>query len=115
MGIIEARLPARKESEMAKQKEDLRDLLQDLGKALSDAISDSNEVGRTLNKLQEGGYRLEILLDCKRSQDQPQRLPLPFRKPVARGEPAFQIDVRDLCFLRSIGIDPTRRLRRRRG
>ena len=26
----------------------------------------------------------------------------------------FQIDVRDLSFLRSIGIDPTRRLRRRR-
>ena len=29
-------------------------------------------------------------------------------------EPVFQIDGRDLSFLRSIGIDPTRRLRRRR-
>ncbi len=43
--------------------------------------------------------------------------PLTFATTAPRhssGEPAFQIDGRDLSFLRSIGIDPTRRLRRRR-
>ncbi len=34
--------------------------------------------------------------------------------PTATAEPAFQIDGRDLSFLRSIGIDPTRRLRRKK-
>ena len=33
---------------------------------------------------------------------------------VARPEPAFQIDGRDLSFLCSIGIDPTRRPRRKK-
>lgn len=33
---------------------------------------------------------------------------------VPSPEPAFQIDGRDLGFLRSIGIDPTRRLRRKK-
>jgi len=99
---------------MAKKEQDLREMLQDLGRALSDAISDSAEVNRTLQKIQEEGYQLELLLGCRRNLDEPQRLPLPYRKPTSRGEPTFQIDVRDLSFLRSIGIDPTRRLRRRR-
>jgi hypothetical protein len=34
---------------------------------------------------------------------------------VAGEEAAFRIDGRDLSFLRSIGIDPTRRIRSRRG
>jgi hypothetical protein len=30
-------------------------------------------------------------------------------------DPVFKIDGRDLLFLKSVGIDPTRKLRRRRG
>lgn len=129
---------------MRKRDDDLRDLLQNLGRALSAAISDSDEVSRSLDRIQQEGYRLELHLDCKppkggaggeseagaaqeqgRSRSRPQaqeaplkpgqRLPLAYRKVAPRGEPRFQIDMQDLAFLRSIGIDPTRRMRRRRG
>jgi hypothetical protein len=93
----------------------LHQMLRELRRALSEAISDSAEVNRTLRKIREEGYALYLLVDCKRESldDEPLSLTAPrFRS--GSGEPVFQIDGRDLNFLRSIGIDPTRRLRRRR-
>lgn len=91
-------------------------MLRDLRRALSDAISESSEVNRTLRKIREEGYSLYLLVDCKRDANEPEPLALtaPPRLPSGSGEPVFQIDIRDLSFLKSIGIDPTRRLRRRR-
>lgn len=88
-------------------------MLRDLRRALSEAISESSEVNRTLRKIREEGYSLYFLVDCKRESLEELSLAAPrFRS--SSGEPVFQIDIRDLNFLRSIGIDPTRRLRRRR-
>lgn len=91
-------------------------MLRELRRALSDAISESSEVNRTLRKIREEGYSLYLLVDCKRdaNDQEPLALTAPPRLPSGAREPVFQIDVRDLSFLRSIGIDPTRRLRRRR-
>lgn len=89
-------------------------MLRDLRRALSDAISESQDVNRTLRKFREEGYALYLLVDCKReSAEEPLALTAA-RFGSESGEPVFQIDGRDLFFLRSIGIDPTRRLRRRR-
>jgi len=96
-------------------------MLRDLRRALSEAISESTEVSRTLRKIREEGYSLYLLVDCKREGIEGEHVAL--TPPSAghahahvqgHGEPNFQIDGRDLSFLRSIGIDPTRRLRRRR-
>jgi hypothetical protein len=106
-------------------------MLRDLRRALSEAISESSEVSRTLRRIREEGYALYLLVDCKRERDDrfdldPDDDALPFAtsrtaRTVSRAsgrttssEPAFQINGKDLSFLRSIGIDPTRRLRRRR-
>lgn len=89
-------------------------MLRDLRRALSDAISESSEVNRTLRKIREEGYSLYMLVDCKRDINDPEPMALAGAPRRSPGEPVFQIDVRDLSFLRSIGIDPTRRLRRRR-
>ena len=94
----------------------LHHMLRDLRRALSDAISESSEVSRTLRRIREEGYSLYLLVDCKRESDLPGE-PLAIGAPVASGtsgDPAFQINMQDLSFLKSIGIDPTRRLRRRR-
>jgi hypothetical protein len=91
----------------------LHHMLRDLRRALSEAISESSEVSRTLRKIREEGYSLYLLVDCKREANEPEQLPAPSPR-TAAGEPLFQIDSRDLSFLKSIGIDPTRRLRRRR-
>lgn len=91
-------------------------MLRDLRRALSEAISESTEVHRTLRKIREEGYALYLLVDCKRESEEDDDL-LPMNTSSRRSsssDPAFQIDSRDLSFLRSIGIDPTRRMRRRR-
>jgi len=89
-------------------------MLRDLRRALSEAISESTEVSRTLRKIREEGYSLYLLVDCKREPGEQDDLPFTPPSRSSSGEPTFQIDGRDLSFLRSIGIDPTRRLRRRR-
>lgn len=89
-------------------------MLRDLRRALSEAISESSDVSRTLRRIREEGYSLYLLVDCKRDafgDDDP--LPVAARRRGER-EPEFQINGTDLHFLRSIGIDPTRRTRRRR-
>ena len=101
-------------------------MLRDLRRALSEAISESSEVSLTLRRIREEGYTLYLLVDCKRDRlDRADRIDradrdigdelLPVAAPRrAGGEPVFQINGHDLSFLRSIGIDPTRQLRRRR-
>lgn len=97
---------------MKKQDADLRELLRDLGRALSSSIAHSPEIGRTLRRFHEEGYTLHLTLDCKRQP--PAVEPVALARRAAGSEPSFTIDARDLSFLRSIGIDPTRRLRRRK-
>jgi hypothetical protein len=109
-------------------------MLRDLRRALSEAISESSDVSRTLRRIREEGYALYLLVDCKRERDDNDDDAFPIAasraaRTASRGssstsgstsrspsnpEPAFQINGKDLSFLRSIGIDPTRRLRRRR-
>lgn len=96
-------------------------MLRDLRRALSDAISDSTEVSRTLRRIREEGYSLYLLVDCKRDplaeaedDDAFPASPRRYRGERREREPVFQINGTDLHFLRSIGIDPTRRQRRRR-
>lgn len=102
--------------------EKLQHMLRDLRRALADAISESPDANRALRRFREEGYSLFLLVDGKRDRDRDRdrdncdeslALTVP-RFSSGAGEPIFQIDGRDLSFLRSIGIDPTRRLRRRR-
>jgi hypothetical protein len=90
--------------------DNLQRILKDLGKAVFEAISDSDDVNETVNKVRAEGYSLTMQLNCTRDSapgkdelSEPSRL-----------EPTFKIDGQDLSFLQSIGIDPTRRRPRRR-
>lgn len=78
-----------------------RSLLRDLERALLDAIAESPEVHRTLTRMHREGFTLQVLLEC-----QPAGV-----APLPAGEPTFRIDSQDLAFLRSVGIDPTRKRR----
>jgi hypothetical protein len=91
--------------------ERLQHMLSEFRKALYEAISDSTDVHRTWRQLREEGYSLYLLVACKRQDGEQQstergKLALPPQEPV------FQINGTDLSFLKSIGIDPTRRRRR---
>jgi hypothetical protein len=88
-----------------------RGLLREIEEALLDALAESRDVHRTLWNLHRAGFTLRLSLDC---DEAPRAEPAP-RARRSGNEPAgFRIDADDLRFLRSIGIDPTRKSRPRR-
>ena len=96
-------------------------MLQGLGEALIDAISDSSDINDSLRELQKAGYSLYLVVDCRRGAAKRRRSESS-RSATAAAEvgtarttdPTFRIDGNDLLFLRSIGIDPTRKSRAKR-
>lgn len=104
--------------------EKTRGLLRELGAALNQAVSGSEKVHELLAKIRAEGTDAYLVLDAtivldKRGRRSSAALPSIRRGalPATRedGEHApFQINVKDLGFLRSVGIDPTRPIRARR-
>jgi hypothetical protein len=92
----------------------LRQMLRDFGRALSEAISDSSEASRKLREIRDEGYSLYILLDGGKGEATLRARATARAADPDGAEPEFRIHAGDLKFLRSIGIDPTRRPRRRR-
>lgn len=91
---------------MERQVDDrVRLLLRELGRALQRGIADSPEAQSALDGLRQEGYSLHLLLERRAAAT---ALPDGER---AKRSAAFRINASDLFFLRSIGIDPTRRVR----
>ena len=87
-----------------------------------EAISDSSDINDSLRELQKAGYSLYLVVDCRRGAAKRRRSESSRSSTTAAAEvstaratdPTFRIDGNDLLFLRSIGIDPTRKSRARR-
>lgn len=113
----------------------LREMLKELGQAINESISGSDRVHDSLQKIRDEGYNLYMVLDAKvgvnrRERQASSRAPRASRRSLAlvrrededeRDETisseeraAFRINLKDLRFLRSVGIDPTRKVRARR-
>ena len=107
----------------------LREMLKELGQAINESISGSGRVHESIQRIRDEGYNLYMVLDAKVGVNK--REPRSSRKrlkgststPVASvgkdsGETleraAFRINVKDLRILKSLGIDPTRKVRTRR-
>ncbi len=95
----------------------IKQLLQDLGTAINESISGSDDVNRHIQKIRDEGYDLYVVLDAtiglnKQGEDGDST------DAVAAAEPPkevqFRINVNDLALLRALGIDPTRKVRARR-
>lgn len=80
-------------------------------------MAESPEVHDRLESIRREGYTLNLFLDCKRSASDKNggksngKTDGSAKRPLA--PPTFRIDGRDLAFLRSVGIDPTRQARSR--
>ena len=66
-----------------------------------------------MDRIREAGWSVYLVIDRKREDEMPEGFELTTRQ-RAMEEPVFRIDSRDLSFLKSVGIDPTRSVRRRR-
>ena len=98
---------------------DLDALLRDLGDALVEAMTSSEEIAGRLEELQEAGYSIVLRVDCRSAEEAAAEIEAAEAEESAAlagapvRDPDFRINGNDLSFLRSIGIDPTRKGPRR--
>jgi hypothetical protein len=91
----------------------IKQLLQDLGTAINESISGSDDVNQHIQRIRDEGYDLYVVLDAtiglnKQDADTEHDVPVAATPPR---EVQFRINVNDLSMLRSLGIDPTRKVK----
>ncbi|HYI10358.1 MAG TPA: hypothetical protein VEK57_14960 [Thermoanaerobaculia bacterium] len=93
----------------------IKQLLQELGTAINESISGSEDVNRHIQKIRDEGYDLYVVLDAtiglnkqEADGDSDSVVATPAEPPR---EVQFRINVNDLALLRALGIDPTRKVR----
>lgn len=93
----------------------IKQLLRDLGTAINESISGSDDVNRQIQRIRDEGYDLYVVLDATiglNKQDESEESP---STEVAIAEPPksvqFRININDLALLRALGIDPTRKVK----
>ena len=101
--------------------DDLREMLKELGQAINESISGSGRVHDSIQKIRDEGYNLYMVLDAKVGVNRLEAAGNGRRGSGDAEESAFvteratfRINVKDLRFLKSVGIDPTRKVRARR-
>jgi hypothetical protein len=95
--------------------EKIKQLLQDLGTAINESISGSEDVNRHIQKIRDEGYDLYVVLDATIGLNKQDGSSADEESAVVPAEPPrevqFRINVNDLALLRALGIDPTRKVR----
>lgn len=100
----------------------IKQLLRDLGTAINESISSSDDVSRQIQKIRDEGYNLYVVLDAtiglnrNDGGEDGEAVPattteLALRDEAREESVQFRINVNDLGLLRSLGIDPTRKVR----
>jgi uncharacterized protein (UPF0335 family) len=93
----------------------IKQLLQDLGTAINESISGSEDVNDHIQRIRDEGYDLYVVLDATiglNKQEDPDTLEHDAIVPATPArEVQFRINVNDLSMLRSLGIDPTRKVK----
>lgn len=93
----------------------MKQLLRELGSAINESISSSDDVNRQIQRIRDEGYDLYVVLDAtiglnKQDDDEDAHPPTPALV-VSDKDVQFRINVNDLSLLRGLGIDPTRKVR----
>lgn len=95
----------------------IRKMLEELGSVINEAVSSSPEVNGRIEQIRDEGYDLYVMLDAtiglSRTDEEETPAETRHRLALPAGEAQFRIDVDDLNFLRSVGIDPTRKTKSR--
>jgi hypothetical protein len=92
--------------------EKIKQLLRELGNAINESISASPNVNQHIQRIRDEGYNLYVVLDATIGLGKNGETDAKSKQvPLANGEATFRININDLGFLRSIGIDPTRKVK----
>lgn len=90
----------------------IKQLLRDLGTAINESISSSQDVNSHIQRIRDEGYDLYVVLDAtiglnKQEEETAEVAPAT----IDVRDVQFRINVNDLALLRALGIDPTRKVR----
>jgi hypothetical protein len=92
----------------------IKQLLQDLGTAINESISGSDDVNQHIQRIRDEGYDLYVVLDATIGLNKQEAEGSEVDEAVPATPPKevqFRINVNDLSMLRSLGIDPTRKVK----
>jgi hypothetical protein len=95
----------------------IKQLLRDLGTAINESISGSDDVNKQIQRIRDEGYNLYVVLDATigLNKDGDETPPETGNVEISAvrddKEVQFRINVKDLALLRALGIDPTRKVR----
>ena len=99
----------------------IKQLLRELGTAINESISSSDDVNRQIQRIRDEGYNLYVVLDAtiglNKEGEEPAEVAAQPVEPTAElvvksdKDIQFRININDLALLRALGIDPTRKVR----
>lgn len=95
----------------------IKQLLKELGSAINDSISNSEDVNDHIQRIRDQGYNLYVVLDATIGLNrigEEEETPAPASAGMlvkSDRQVQFRINVNDLALLRALGIDPTRKVR----
>ncbi len=96
----------------------LKQLIKELGDAINESISSSEAVNAHIQKMRDEGYDLYVFLDATigvgrdgEAETVTQGQTVAKSQGNLSGGAQFRINLNDLRFLRSVGIDPTRKVK----
>lgn len=92
----------------------IKQLLRELGTAINESISGSDDVNRQIQKIRDEGYNLYVVLDATiglNRQGEEEEAPRAELVVKSDKEIQFRININDLALLRALGIDPTRKVK----
>ena len=83
----------------------MQDLMKELGEAINESLSDSDQIARVVSRIKEGGYDVFLVLEATIGVSKHGDTPEGGRGDEAReGEPDFAINDHDMKFLKSLRI-----------
>jgi hypothetical protein len=95
--------------------EKIKQLLRDLGTAINESISGSDDVNSHIQRIRDEGYDLYVVLDAtiglNKQEDDGNVPAVAAPAQIDVRDVQFRINVNDLALLRALGIDPTRKVR----
>lgn len=92
----------------------IKQLLRELGNAINESISGSQDVNEQIQKIRDEGYNLYVVLDATiglGKNDGTSPTDVSSQVALTRQDAQFRINMNDLVFLRSVGIDATRKMK----
>ncbi len=87
----------------------LKKLMKELGEAINESLSDSEQIADVVSKIKAGGYDIFLVLEAtigfnKRDEETPAGKPAPVGAGPDNSDPQFAINSQDVKFLKSLRI-----------